>query len=185
MKLRTCLAVIAAWALAGSVAAQTGQFYRYDVHGRLVASTRGQTGTGGGAYGWFGYDPAVNRTTDWSNATGTRAAINILGSGEVLTLGQTLTSLDSRLSFRVQPDGNLVITFLGGPIWAVGTAGAQSVFLAMQTDGNLVLYGAQHAVIWASNTGGYPGAYLVQQNDGNLVIYSGGTPIWASGSCCY
>jgi len=53
--------------------------------------------------------------------------------------------------------------------------------LAMQTDGNLVIYGPS-GPIWASNTGGTGGAnYLAMQTDGNLVVYqSGGHPVWAS-----
>ena len=54
-------------------------------------------------------------------------------------------------------------------------------YLAMQTDGNLVVYG-NGCVIWASNTAGTGGAnYLAMQGDGNLVVYtSAGKAVWAS-----
>ncbi len=43
--------------------------------------------------------------------------------------------------------------------------------LAMQRDGNLVLYGPQQGVAWSSGTG-VPGSALVFQDDGNAVVYS-------------
>jgi hypothetical protein len=53
--------------------------------------------------------------------------------------------------------------------------------LAMQTDGNFVLYNQHGVPIWATNTAGHPGAEAVWQNDGNLVVYTAsGQPIWAS-----
>ncbi|GIG29758.1 hypothetical protein [Cellulomonas marina] len=58
--------------------------------------------------------------------------------------------------------------------------------LAMQTDGNLVLYvkaaGAELA-LWSSGTEGHPGARLVQQGDGNAVVYTAdGRALWQSGT---
>jgi len=60
--------------------------------------------------------------------------------------------------------------------------------LAMQSDGNLVLYqnssAGSHVPVWASNTSGRPGAYLVMQGDGNAVVYqptaTSRVAIWAS-----
>ena len=52
--------------------------------------------------------------------------------------------------------------------------------LAMQADGNLVLYGEGHP-LWASGTAGHPGAFLVMQGDGNLVVYQANRPIWSRG----
>jgi hypothetical protein len=57
--------------------------------------------------------------------------------------------------------------------------------LAMQYDGNLVLYnvntGVNTGVLWSSGTGGHPGAYVTMQVDGNFVVYrSSGQPLWAS-----
>ncbi|MGY4210449.1 pseudomonalisin [Burkholderia sp. PvR073] len=54
--------------------------------------------------------------------------------------------------------------------------------LAMQDDGNLVLYNtANGAAVWNSGTYGNAGAYAVFQTDGNFVIYSAsGKPLWFS-----
>lgn len=55
--------------------------------------------------------------------------------------------------------------------------------LAMQSDGNLVLYSPGHIAIWASNTAGHPGSVLQMQNDGNLVVYAPGhMAIWGTGT---
>ncbi|WP_249203339.1 protease pro-enzyme activation domain-containing protein [Burkholderia ambifaria] len=54
--------------------------------------------------------------------------------------------------------------------------------LAMQGDGNLVLYNtANGAAVWNSGTYGNAGAYAVFQTDGNFVIYSAsGKALWFS-----
>lgn len=54
---------------------------------------------------------------------------------------------------------------------------------AMQTDGNLVLYGPSGRAVWATDrvTGAWRSQEsVVFQSDGNLVTYGGGRPIWAS-----
>lgn len=106
---------------------------------------------------------------------------------------------------EVQNDGNLVIYPPSGPaIWSTGThqdtlaAGesldgnwAQTLYsaggryeLAMQNDGNLVLYRNDTGqAIWASWTDGHPGSHADMQPDGNLVVYSpDGSPLWRSGT---
>ncbi|KAG8150605.1 protease pro-enzyme activation domain-containing protein [Burkholderia catarinensis] len=54
--------------------------------------------------------------------------------------------------------------------------------LAMQNDGNLVLYNtANGAAVWNSGTNGNVGAYAVFQTDGNFVVYSAsGKALWYS-----
>lgn len=66
-------------------------------------------------------------------------------------------------------------------LWETGTS--KAVKLAMQEDGNLVVYAEGDKPLWASNTSGNPGAYLAVQDDGNVVIYSGARkPLWATGT---
>lgn len=72
-----------------------------------------------------------------------------LAGGEELHGGERLVS----------PSGNLV--------------------LAMQTDGNLVLYAPGGHVRWQSDTDGNPGAFARFQTDGNLVVYNASSqPLW-------
>jgi outer membrane protein assembly factor BamB len=64
-------------------------------------------------------------------------------------------------------------------IWQSETV--EAVKLAMQDDGNLVIYGKGDKPLWASHTDGNPGAFLAMQEDGNLVIYSRDfRPIWST-----
>lgn len=53
--------------------------------------------------------------------------------------------------------------------------------LAMQADGNLVLFEAGHA-LWSSRTSGHRGAVATMQSDGNFVIYQEHRAIWSSGT---
>lgn len=61
------------------------------------------------------------------------------------------------------------------------TSAGGSVALRYQSDGNLVLYGANGTALWASGTSGTSAGRAEFQADGNFVIYTGGgTPIWAT-----
>jgi hypothetical protein len=96
----------------------------------------------------------------------------------------------------VEDDGNMIV-FAGNVVWTAGESRASGsagtvlragqaipsgssltspsgrFSLAMQTDGNLVLYD-NGSFVWNSNTAGNPGAYAVLQTDGNFVVYGGG-----------
>jgi hypothetical protein len=62
-----------------------------------------------------------------------------------------------------------------------GTSSADH--MAMQTDGNLVIYPATGPALGASNTASNPGDLMFFQPDGNLVIYNTiGQAIWQSGT---
>jgi outer membrane protein assembly factor BamB len=79
--------------------------------------------------------------------------------------------------------GNLVLRNeeAGRVIWESATSGAAK--LAMQEDGNLVVYAEGDKPLWSSGTFGNPGSVLAVQVDGNLVIYSRERkPLWASGT---
>jgi surface antigen len=56
--------------------------------------------------------------------------------------------------------------------------------LAMQGDGNLVLYGPGYTPEWSSGTAGKSVAYLLVQDDGNVVIYGTGSQgaLWSTGT---
>ena len=62
--------------------------------------------------------------------------------------------------------------------------------LAMQGDGNLVLYRHPGAGVWNSGTGGHHGAYAAMQADGNLVVQENGlrapdAVLWHAGTWEY
>ncbi|NUO51013.1 MAG: hypothetical protein HOV80_19330 [Polyangiaceae bacterium] len=77
----------------------------------------------------------------------------VLGGGSQLVRGQSLWSCDGRFE------------------------------LAMQNDGNLVLYQAGAGALWATGTNGKPAQRAIMQPDGNLVVYSeSNKALWASGT---
>ena len=109
-------------------------------------------------------------------------------------------------ALAVQDDGNLVLYSPGMvPSWQSNTVAPMAVAcglnpgerlgaghslgscdgrfeLAMQTDGNLVVYQrSPFRALWSSRTNGRGGEVAVMQADGNLVVYTaGGRPLWSS-----
>jgi hypothetical protein len=92
---------------------------------------------------------------------------------------ESLSSQNNRYSLAMQYDGNLVIYSWGRAVWATNTFRTASK-LVMQHDGNLVMYDYYNRAVWATATNRYPGTFLVMQNDGNAVLYSGNMAVWAS-----
>jgi len=103
-----------------------------------------------------------------------------MNSGEMLAAGKSKVSCDGRFTLAMQGDGNLVLYQGTRALWHTFTNGRGGALAAMQGDGNFVLYTAAGAPLFHTNTSRYPGAWLAIQNDGNLVIYQGTTPRWAS-----
>lgn len=55
--------------------------------------------------------------------------------------------------------------------------------LALEFDGNIVLYDQADAQLWSSGTAGSGATWLVVQNDGNLVLYTpSSVPVWYTGT---
>ena len=55
--------------------------------------------------------------------------------------------------------------------------------LAMQGDGNLVIYGAHGQPVWWTGTNGSGATHLAFQTDGNAVLYTAaGRPVWWTGT---
>lgn len=67
-------------------------------------------------------------------------------------------------------------------IWTQTGAATPSTYLALQTDGNLVLYARAGDAIWSTRTAGTGSRNrLVMQDDGNLVLYNAsGKAVWSS-----
>jgi hypothetical protein len=115
----------------------------------------------------------------WSSATPGTDALNAPGR---LLAGQFLHSANGRFRLAQQGDGNLVLYGDGRPIWATGTDGSPGATLALQTDGNLVLYDINNQPIWYSRTAGTRANHLTVQDDGNLVLYRPQHAVWGSGT---
>lgn len=106
-----------------------------------------------------------------------------LAPGQVLGTNQTLSSCDRRFTLAMQSDGNLVLYQGGTALWATMTFAANAIAV-MQGDGNLVVY-AGGVPLWHAHTYGNPGARLVLQDDGNAVVYSAGQALWSTNTCCH
>ena len=80
------------------------------------------------------------------------------------------------LTFGVPSEGKL--------IWESKTDGKGSHKLAIQTDGNVVIYDSKDKPIWATETGGHSGAYLgINKDKGTLAVYdSNGESVWTASS---
>jgi len=77
--------------------------------------------------------------------------------------------------------GRFVVRDQVRAVYLFRTPAADSDWLTLQTDGNLVLYSRSGRAPWSSGTGGRGASDLVMQNDGNLVLYlrSNGKPTWS------
>jgi murein DD-endopeptidase MepM/ murein hydrolase activator NlpD len=83
---------------------------------------------------------------------------------------------------QMLPSGNTVLHTNYG-LYDGQTISAGSFLLAMQNDGNLVIYAPAGYPLWNTGTYWQPGDWLVMQGDGNLVIYDvHGNPLWAAGT---
>lgn len=80
-------------------------------------------------------------------------------------------------------EGNLELhSPAGSKLWESRTSGRGAGKLAMQADGNLVIYDRALAKpLWSTNTSGHRGAFLAVQEDGNVVIYTPDRkPLWST-----
>ena len=117
--------------------------------------------------------------------------VDTLQPGQNLLVGDILLSSGKALALELLPS-TLVLydeRTAGVPkvLWSIGSLGVLSK-LAMQGDGNLVLYDTKGNPSWASNTWGANGPVVLRaQDDGNLVLYGGGQTdeshaLWDSGT---
>ena len=111
---------------------------------------------------------------------------NCLKKDEQLMVDEYIQSNNGMYQARLNTDGNFCIYDVadeaGDPIpevkgWCTpgeigAPAGEEAGVIAMQGDGNLVLYTSTNSAYWASATGG-ANNYVVLQNDRHLVVYKG------------
>jgi hypothetical protein len=160
----------------------TGYFKGHiaDVQTWNTALTPVQIANTSGTPGYVMFTPTLNSTATLTDATWTYSSSNPSatiwpGPNSTLPIKSTLTLAD----------GTLKIT--GPKTWGpVGTNGYASATLAMQADGNLVVYDNDTTLtpanaLWAAGTSSHPGAIAFLQPDGNFVVYdTDGTALWNS-----
>jgi hypothetical protein len=92
--------------------------------------------------------------------------------------GQVLSGgqslVDGPYTMAMQTDGNFVLYAGNQALWQSHTYPNPGSDVVMQTDGNLVVYSASGHALWQSGTYNQPGDYLAVQTDGNAVIYTPG-----------
>ncbi|WP_157453786.1 D-alanyl-D-alanine carboxypeptidase family protein [Cellulomonas sp. Root485] len=98
-----------------------------------------------------------------------------LVSGTPVADGDELSSPDGHLQLQVGPDG-LVLAYDDTVVWSAEAPGAAG--LAVQDDGNVVVTGADGAVLWASATAGNPGATLLLEEGALLLHATTGQELW-------
>ena len=115
----------------------------------------------------------------------------ILNAGQFLSANEFLTSDSGRFRFGLYPDGNFALDEVFPHLqnlWQANTHPGSTALLAMQPDGNLILFSSgppflQQNEVFVSSTNGNPGAYLAIQDDGNGVIYTANhVSIWSTGT---
>jgi subtilisin family serine protease len=91
--------------------------------------------------------------------------------GETLNAGQSKVSRDARYALAMQLDGNLVLYGPSGHVWDAGTQGTGAAYVTLQTDGNLVVYTASDTAVFQTGTYGTAADRLIVQTDSNLALY--------------
>ncbi|MGA3540861.1 LamG-like jellyroll fold domain-containing protein [Micromonosporaceae bacterium DT194] len=95
---------------------------------------------------------------------------NTLLEGETLTQDQYLRSDAGNYLLVMQPDGNLVLSQAGIPLWDTGTSGREGAEARFQPDGNFVIYSTDGVSRWHTGTWSTAANRLVLRDDGDLVL---------------
>ena len=109
---------------------------------------------------------------------------SLLEPGEMLALGQSVTSSNGRFRLTLRRDGELALYQDTTMLWRSGTAGEGADRLVMQRNGDLAMYrplayGSEP--VWRSGSDGFAGAVLSVRDEGGVVIRLGGNPtIWSA-----
>ncbi|MFF7588751.1 hypothetical protein ACFZCK_14820 [Kitasatospora purpeofusca] len=93
---------------------------------------------------------------------------------------QAWYSPNGKVVLAMQGDGNVVLYRDGKAIWVAQGAMPRGEFLVIQGDGNLVVYAADNTPLWNSQTGGKWGAELTIYNEGAIAVELNGKVLWTS-----
>jgi len=95
-----------------------------------------------------------------------------LSPGQRISGGEALVSPNGRYTLAMETDGNLVMYDVGKPVWGSNTAGSGADVTEMRDDGDLVIYHEGDKPAWTTRTRGHYGAMLALQDDRDLVVYA-------------
>jgi hypothetical protein len=100
------------------------------------------------------------------------AGSNTLLPGESLRAGQQLTSPGGAYLLAMQADGNLVLYWRSRPVWFSGTSGSTNNPMLVLQSDGNLVLYAPGRALWNSKTSGSAPGRLILQEDGNIVLYS-------------
>lgn len=92
---------------------------------------------------------------------------NQLQVNEGLTVGDALYTFDYQYNLALQSDGNLVLYGPEAPLWSANTYGMDAFDAVLQADGNFAVLATNGNLLWASGTTAKP--YI-----GSLLILKDG-----------
>jgi hypothetical protein len=122
---------------------------------------------------WIGgVGNGADRQTRIRGERRTETRMDRLSSGERISGGEALTSPNGRYKVAMETDGNLVMYDVDKPVWGSNTAGSGANIAEMRDDGDLVIYHEGDKPAWTSRTRGHEGAMVALQDDRDLVVYA-------------
>ncbi len=113
----------------------------------------------------------------------TPASCGIIEKGEGLRAGQSLSSCDGRFALTLQPDGNLVLIQGTTTLWASNTTGASAA--EMMSGGEFALWSATSQRVWSTGTGWADSHLALQDDGNVVIYNSDGLSVWATNTCCH
>ncbi len=125
-------------------------------------------------------DIETTSSSGWDGVAGLKfKGRNDLVRGQRLYGGEYLLSNDGQFVLAMQTDGNLVIYHKNSYYWDSNTHGNPGAFAQLQYDGNFVIYNLSNKPIWNTETRDITQIRI--QDDGNLVGYSEKGKSWWTG----
>ena len=112
----------------------------------------------------------------------TPASCGVLNPSEGLGIGQSLSSCDGRFTLTLQPSGNLVLNQGATTLWASNTTGAYAA--EMMSGGDFVLWSSSSKQVWSTGARWGDAHLAVQNDGNVVLYTSDGTPRWATNTCC-
>jgi len=137
-----------------------------------------------GLYDWF-----QGFWRGWSarlraESGGDAARCLALGPGEALGTGQAKGSCDGQLSLAMQGDGNLVLYRAGGPALWASCTQNGATHGAFMQGDGNLVIYATTGALWSSRTSGQSNARLFFENGGLAIRAANDTVVWTSRTWC-
>jgi hypothetical protein len=114
------------------------------------------------------FDPADVEDGTAASSDQTRSTIAPM----VMERNESVVSPNGKCRFSVQNDSNLVLYYLGSPIWASGTQYSDGYRLVTGSDGDVRFVRANGSLVFSTGTAGNPGARLRMQDDCDAAVFS-------------